>query len=107
MKNIVNTPPSWCADAVASDRGWRHPVTGELLVSVRGGVKRLDDAEVAPLIDVVPEAVEVLPEEVVEEVIDETVGSDVVIDESPATEVVLEEETKPKAKSKNRGKDVK
>lgn len=25
--------PSWKKDAVASDQGWRHPKTGELLVS--------------------------------------------------------------------------
>lgn len=28
-------PPSWRKDAVASTRGWRHPVTGELLVARR------------------------------------------------------------------------
>lgn len=37
--NYKTTPPSWQPDAVPSDRGWRHPVTGELLVSVRGGVQ--------------------------------------------------------------------
>lgn len=30
------TAPSWAPDAVASPQGWRHPKTGELLVSYKG-----------------------------------------------------------------------
>ena len=37
--DIRKNPPKWCKDAVPSDKGWRHPKTGELLVSVRGGVE--------------------------------------------------------------------
>lgn len=29
-------PPRWCPDAIATNRGWKHPKTGELLVSVKG-----------------------------------------------------------------------
>lgn len=28
-------PPSWCSDAVPTDRGWTHPRTGELLKAVK------------------------------------------------------------------------
>ena len=31
-----HTPPSWQKDAVVSPQGWRHPKTGELLVSYKG-----------------------------------------------------------------------
>lgn len=30
------TAPAWAPDAVASPQGWRHPKTGELLVSYKG-----------------------------------------------------------------------
>lgn len=60
----INTPPSWCPDAIPSDRGWRHPVTGELLVSVRGGVKPKTEllkkqiTEVLSVKEVIPETTE-------------------------------------------------
>lgn len=28
-------PPSWCADAIPTNRGWAHPKTGELLKAVK------------------------------------------------------------------------
>lgn len=104
MRNIVNFPPSWCPDAVPSDRGWRHPVTGELLVSVRGGVKPLPKVE-EQLVEV-PTAEAVISEVVEESVVDETVqGVDAIADEQPA-EVIKEEAPKSKTKSKRRGKNV-
>lgn len=102
MKNIVNFPPSWCPDAVPSDRGWRHPVTGELLVSVRGGVRPPPQPQ--NLLVEVP-AVEAVISEVVEEaVIDETVqGAAVIADEQPV-EVIAEEA--PTKKKKSRAKNA-
>lgn len=29
-------PPKWCPNAIATSRGWVHPKTGELLVSIKG-----------------------------------------------------------------------
>lgn len=82
MKNIFNTPPNWCPDAIPSDRGWRHPVTKELLVSVRGGVK------------LAPKEVLELPVE--EPVIDEAPSAVVVLDNEPeAPKEVLDQEDKP------------
>lgn len=103
MRNIVNFPPSWCPDAVPSDRGWRHPVTGELLVSVRGGVKPLPKVE-EQLVEV-PTAEAVISEVVEDAVIDETVqGEAVIADEQPVEEVIAEEA--PKAKRRGRGKNA-
>lgn len=34
--NIQNNPPRNNPDAVATEQGWRHPQTGELLVSIKG-----------------------------------------------------------------------
>ena len=101
MKNIVNFPPSWCPDAVPSDRGWRHPVTGELLVSVRGGVKTL--AQVQEQLVEVPAAVEVISEVVEEAVIDETVQGEAVIADEQPVEVIAEAQTK---KKKSRAKNA-
>jgi hypothetical protein len=42
MSNL--TPPNYCKDAVATNRGWEHPKTGELLVSVKGLLEKLGDA---------------------------------------------------------------
>jgi hypothetical protein len=102
MKNIVNFPPSWCPDAVPSDRGWRHPVTGELLVSVRGGVKPLPKVE-EQLVEV-PSAKAVISEVVKEAVIDETVQGEAVIEDEQPVEVIAEDT--PKAKRRGRGKNA-
>ena len=103
MKNIFN-PPSWAPNAVPSDRGWRHPVTGELLVSVRGGViesERRVKQEVPSILEILPEE-EVLVEEVAVAVIDETVASEEVLpEEVPVETLEEEEEDKPKRKAKN------
>lgn len=103
MKNIVNYPPSWCPDAIPSDRGWRHPKTGELLVSVRGGVFPIKEtAKEETLLTEVPKAKDVIPEVVKEDVIDENVkGKEVIADEQPQ-EVI----TETKATKKRRGKNA-
>lgn len=85
-RDIKQSPPAWCANAVPSDRGWRHSVTGELLVSVKGGCLPVTElltevpAEVEVLVEETP--VEVLIEEVPVEVIDETEKVEAVITES-------------------------
>lgn len=33
MAKLLNQPPKYCKDAIASTKGWSHPKTGELLVS--------------------------------------------------------------------------
>ena len=102
MKNIVNYPPSWCPDAVPSDKGWRHPKTGELLVAVRGGVKPLEKKS-EELLTEVPSTETIIPEEVEEAIIDETVqGKDIIVDEQP--QEVIEE--KVVVTKKRRGKNV-
>lgn len=103
MKNITNTPPSWCPDAVPSDRGWRHPKTGELLVSVRGGVVLAKEtAKDETLLTEVPKAEDVIPEVAEENVIDENVKGDPVNTDEEPQEVIAE----TKATKKRRGKNA-
>lgn len=97
-RDIKSAPPAWCANAVPSDRGWRHPVTGELLVSVKGGC--LPGTE---LLVEVPVEVEVLAEEVPIDVLQEEVPVDV-IDEVPPTEEVIVEEAPVKKTTKKKKK---
>ena len=98
-------PPLWKLDAVPSDRGWKDPKPGELLVSVKGGVLQYRTDYVKPeiinetiSISVLPEetSVSVLPEESVEKVIDEK--------ETPEENNLTEE--KPKRRKKNANSDV-
>lgn len=35
-QDIFKFPPNWCKDAIATPRGWAHPVTGEILVAIKG-----------------------------------------------------------------------
>lgn len=68
--------PRWCPDAVPSSTGWKHPVTGELLVSVPGGIPMTHK----PLID------ETIGEKVL---IDETITHVAIIDETVISEKEL------------------
>ena len=111
MKNIYNKPPAWCPDAVPSDRGWRHHKTGELLVSVRGGVgetRSINESIVTEAVEQlveVPDAVEVLSENIETEVIDEApIPTEVLSEDPPAEEVISEIVETPKKPAAKRGK---
>lgn len=84
--------PSWCPDAVPTRQGWRHPKTGELLVSIPGGLPVVES--------VISEKVEnsVISEKIDDKVIlDETVHSEkTLIDESTQEKQVIKEEAAPK-----------
>lgn len=41
--SLYDTPPKWAKNAVASPRGWRHPETGELLVSIKLDMSKFDE----------------------------------------------------------------
>ena len=43
MKNL--TPPKWAPYAVATEQGWAHPKTGEILISLRGLKSRIEAAQ--------------------------------------------------------------
>lgn len=43
MKNL--TPPKWAPYAVATEQGWVHPKTGEILISLRGLKSRIEAAQ--------------------------------------------------------------
>lgn len=38
--NYTISAPSWQPDAIPTSSGWVHPVTKELLVSVKGGIEQ-------------------------------------------------------------------
>jgi hypothetical protein len=60
------TAPSWAPDAVASPQGWRHPKTGELLVSYKGLDKVLGEAAPKKAKKATKKEAEVTVEEVTE-----------------------------------------
>lgn len=101
-KNITNTPPSWCPDAVPSDRGWRHPKTGELLVSVRGGVlPTKKSAGDNTLLTEVPKTKDVISEVEESKVIDENTKEETVIPDEQPQEVITETKTPRKRRGRN------
>jgi hypothetical protein len=82
LPDITKYPPTWEPNAIPTDKGWRHPETNELLVSLIGGCH--------------PEAYESLEEEEVEELPEEQ-------EETSAEEETVEEpavEEQPKEKPK-------
>lgn len=42
----LNNPPGWFKTAVATKRGWEHPVTKEVLVAIRGLATKAGGADV-------------------------------------------------------------
>lgn len=116
-------PPRWCANSVATDKGWTNPKTGEVVLASRGLASRINEFEVekkkradeaakkdVPIGKIQPavieevEVVEVLKIEdpVVEEVVAETVPVTIEF----ASEVVEKAPT-PKTSSKKSGKKTK
>lgn len=45
MPRDITQPPKWAPNAVATDRGWEDPNTGELLVSIRGLKSKIGKTE--------------------------------------------------------------
>lgn len=91
MTNYKTTPPSWCKDAVPSSKGWHHPKTNELLVSVLGGVNL---QEYQPLdLKEVPEGIPVIQEDPKDiDVIDENLATTPVMsDEEEEEQEILQE----------------
>ena len=80
-------PPKWCADAVPSPEGWKHPKTGELLISIPGGIPMQIQESEKP----------VIKETVEDSVINERVETKQVIDETVEDEkgLIQDVEDKP------------
>jgi hypothetical protein len=98
MRDIRNSPPSWCPNAIPSDRGWRHPVTGELLVSVPGGVS----ASVLEKLNEITKTEETFLEDSGNAVIDESPkeSETLIPNDTPETKDILEEESTPDSNTK-------
>jgi hypothetical protein len=91
-------PPSWCADAIPTDRGWTHPHTGELLKAVKIKPHMIDEWHANQNVEEVqaaPVAVEIQPvvEDTDEYNIDEGLP-EIIVDETIFEDLkeVLEEE---------------
>jgi gas vesicle protein len=61
--SIYDKAPEWCKDAVKSEEGWRHRITGELLIAVPDMAKHMEQ-----VVEKVVEEVKAEVEKVVEEV---------------------------------------
>lgn len=42
-KNLLDTKPTWCDNAIATDDGWTDPKSGELLVAIKQLKSRLGE----------------------------------------------------------------
>jgi len=61
-------PPNWCKNAIATNRGWVDPKTGEVLVSVKGlKVESIKEESkpmlVEPVIEKIESKTEILTED--------------------------------------------
>jgi hypothetical protein len=81
---LLQTKPTWCPTAIATDRGWMNPSTGEILVSHKNlksklaaeqaiTVQEVITPEPAPqeVIEIKPEVKEVIMQETPTEVVKE------------------------------------
>jgi hypothetical protein len=50
MKNL--TPPKWAPYAVATEQGWVHPKTGEILISLRGLKSRIEKEQPSVVLEI-------------------------------------------------------
>ena len=60
------TPPTWAPNAVATEKGWEDPQTGEVLVAVKGlskSGKKPEPKKPEPKVEKVEEVVEKAEEE--------------------------------------------
>jgi hypothetical protein len=110
-------PPSWCADAIPTDRGWTHPRTGELLKAVKIKSHMIDEwhanqtveeVELTPVITepvIIHETPEIDPQDAEilfelderlneEEIMEDTDTQMEMLIEAPANDKSLEEMTK-------------
>jgi hypothetical protein len=44
--SFLSTKPNWFPSAIATDRGWINPVTGELLISIKNLRLRIESEQV-------------------------------------------------------------
>lgn len=95
MKNL--TPPKWAPYAIATERGWVHPKTGELLISLKGLKSRIEKEQPATI---------VLEIETPEECPVENTFVEITTEE-PTTVDPISEETEALPEKKGRGRPKK
>lgn len=94
--DIRKFPPHWCRNAIPSKRGWCHPKTGELLISVPGGVA----FEVRPIVETKVDEVTVDVKEAVEKNVE--LQKEVGKKETPAKTPEVKAEAKEEESKKTR-----
>jgi hypothetical protein len=90
-------PPNWCKNAIATNRGWVDPKTGEVLVSVKGlKVESIKEESkpmlVEPVIEKIEESKPMLVEPVIEKI-------------ESKTEILTEDKPKRKRRKNNETMD--
>lgn len=85
---ILTKAPAWCKDAIPTAQGWKHPITGELLVAVRG-IKVIDENQSESVINENIDSENIINENIVEKTI---------IAENEPVKAVISEKTKNKKK---------
>lgn len=65
--SLLNTKPKWAPQAIATNRGWTDPVTGEVYVSIGNLLSKLEAAGSAPVKSVEAELAEGLSQPAVVE----------------------------------------
>lgn len=83
--SLLKTKPSYAPNAVATDRGWTNPVTGEVLVAI-GMLKTKLKAEQAKIVGVTADVV------IIDELKEEVVVKEVEVKKinEPKKEIVME-----------------
>lgn len=100
MKNL--TPPKWAPYAIATERGWVHPKTGELLVSLKGLKSRIEKEQPAAVVLEIEPTVECQVENAFIEITTNSGSEDSKTELAPAPEELKEIE--PVLEKKGRGR---
>jgi len=95
MHNLNRTAPLWAPDAIATAQGWKHPVTGELLVSIVIDADILSGTPAPVIVAPIPAPVEPVAEVKTPEPVVEPVAEV----KTPEPAVTPVEEVKPQAYS--------
>lgn len=72
--SFLATKPTWFPSAIATDRGWVNPITGELLISIKNLRSRIESEQVVETQILSP-----VPETLQQPVSDQIIAEEVVI----------------------------
>ena len=102
MKNL--TPPKWAPYAIATEQGWVHPKTGELLVSLKGLQSRIEKEQPVAIVLEIETSSECPVENTFVDITTENPDAIIKIISEPSSEEIKEAEAIPEKKGKGRPK---